>query len=137
MTAGKKIKGRKRHIVVDILGNMLAVIVHAANKHDTASGLLAAQYATTLYPGIKRLCGDAGYRGTFVDDVAEYIGLPVDIVKRGQEKEWDILPKRWIVERTFSWLNNSRRLSKDYEITTGSAEAMVMVSHIHTLLKRL
>ena len=137
MTAEKKIKGRKRHIVVDILGNILAVIVHAANKHDTVSGLLAAQSATKLYPGIKRLCGDAGYRGTFVDDVAKSIGLPVDIVKRGQEKEWDVLPKRWIVERTFSWLNNSRRLSKDYEITTGSAEAMVMVSHIHTLLKRL
>lgn len=134
---GKKIKGRKRHIVVDTLGHLLGVIVHAANKHDTVSGLFTAQYATTLYPGIKRLCGDSGYRGTFVDDVEEYIGLPVDIVKRTEKKKWDILPKRWIVERTFAWLNNSRRLSKDYEITTRSAEAMVMVSHIHTLLKRL
>ena len=134
---GKKIKGRKRHIVVDILGHLLGVVVHAANLHDTVSGIFPAQYATTLYPSIKRLCGDSGYRGTFVDEVNEIIGLPVDIVQRKQEKSWDVLPKRWIVERTFSWLNNSRRLSKDYEITTASAESMVMLSHIHTLLKRL
>ena len=61
----------------------------------------------------------------------------VDIVQRKQKKSWEELPERWIVERTFSWLNSTRRLSKDYEITTGSAESMVMLSHVYTLLKRL
>lgn len=135
--AGKKIKGRKRHIAVDTLGHLLGVVVHAANLHDTMSGIFPVQYATTLYPYIKRLCGDSGYRGTFVDEVWEWKKLPVDIVERKQKGSWNVLPKRWIVERTFSWLNGSRRLSKDYEITTSSAENMVMLSHIHTLLKRL
>lgn len=133
----KKIKGRKRHIVVDSQGHLLGVVVHAANLHDTVSGIFPVQYAINLYPSIKRFCGDSGYRGTFVEEVEELTGRPVDIVQRKPSKSWDILPKRWIVERTFSWLNNSRRLSKDYEITTSSAENMVTISHIHTLLKRL
>ena len=137
LMAGKKIKGRKRHIVVDTHGHLLGVTVHAANLHDTASGIFPVQYAATLYPSVKRLCGDSGYRGTFVTEVEEWNGLPVDIVERKKEASWHVLPKRWIVERTFAWLNGSRRLSKDYEITTSSAESMVMLSHIHTLLKRL
>ena len=80
--AGKKIKGRKRHIVVDTHGHLLGVTVHAANLHDTASGIFPVQYAATLYPSVKRLCGDSGYRGTFVAEVEEWNGLPVDIVER-------------------------------------------------------
>lgn len=133
----KKIKGRKRHIAVDTQGHLLGVVVHEANLHDTVSGIFPVHYATTLYPSLKRLCGDSGYRGTFVEEAGELAGLPVDIVERKQKASWNVLPKRWIVERTFSWLNGSRRLSKDYEITTSSAESMVMLSHIHTLLRRL
>ena len=94
-------------------------------------GIWAAIFAMELYPTIRRYCADRGYRGTFLYDVNSLVKYGVDIsegIKCG---------KRWIVERTFSWLNHSRRLSKDYEILTASAEAMIKISHIHTLLKRL
>ena len=70
-------------------------------------------------------------------DVDQLLGLGVDISEKIRPHEWEKLPWRWVVERTLSWLNNSRRLSKDYEITTASAEAIVKISHLHTLLKRL
>jgi len=93
-----------------------------------------AQAALEKYPTLVGICGDAGYRGTFVDEVSK-LGLKVDIVER-LGKGWELLPKRWRVERTFAWLGNSRRLSKDYEISTISAETMIFISHISTLLKR-
>lgn len=117
------------------MGNLLAIKVHAANIHDTKSGILAAKLAFGKYPSIKRFCADAGYRKSFELDVLEQLGLGVDIVARNKP-EWEVLPKRWGVERTFSWMNNSRRLSKDYEITTKSAEAMCIISAFHTLLRR-
>lgn len=135
--AEKKIKGRKRHIAVDIMGNLLGVVVHAANLHDTTTGIYPAVYASTVYPTIQGYCADAGYRGTFVDDIQNVLNVKVDIVERKDAAKWEVLPKRWVVERTFAWLNNSRRLSKDYEIKIWSAEAMVKISHIHSLLKRL
>jgi len=119
------------------MGNLLAVVVHAANIHDTKSGIEPAKLAFERYPSIKKFCADAGYRGTFVLDVDEILGLGVDISEKIKPHEWEKLPWRWVVERTFSWLNNSRRLSKDYEISTASAEAIVKISHLHTLLKRL
>ena len=93
--------------------------------------------ASIKYPTIKKFCGDAGYRGTFVREVKEYLGLDVDISTKIISQEWHLIPKRWVVERTFAWLNNSRRLSKDYEILTTCAEAMIKLSHTHTLFKRL
>lgn len=137
LTGGKKIKGRKRHIVVDTMGNLLGVVVHAANAHDTIMGLLPLLMAYKLYPTIKAVNADAGYRGTFEEEAWECFYLPVDITEKIKPGSWEILPKRWVVERTFAWLNNSRRLSKDYEITTTSAEAFIKISHIRTLLKRL
>ena len=117
------------------MGNLLAVIVHAANMHDTTSGIAPAKLAFERYPSIKRFCADAGYRGTFVRDLHESLSLEADISEKIKPHEWEKLPWRWVVERTLSWLNNSRRLSKDYEITIASEEAMVKISHIHTLLK--
>jgi len=119
------------------MGNLLAATVHAANLHDTTSGIGPAQCAAGRYPSIERFCADAGYRGTFVLNVDEVLGLGVDISEKIRPHEWEKLPWRWVVERTFAWLNHSRRLSKDYEITTASAEAIIKISHIHTLLKRL
>ena len=119
------------------MGNLLAVVVHAANIHDTKAGILPAELAVGRYPSIERFCADMGYRGTFVLDVDEILGRGVDISEKIRPGEWEKLPWRWVVERTFSWLNNSRRLSKDYEITTASAEAVIKISHFHTLLKRL
>jgi hypothetical protein len=118
------------------MGCLLAVVVHAANIHDTKSGIQPAEKAFPRYPSIKGFCGDAGYRCSFEEDVLERLGLGVDISAR-IKPGWEILPKRWVVERTFSWLNHSRRLSKDVEIKAANAEAMVQLSHLHTLLRRI
>ena len=133
---GKKVKGRKRHIVVDIMGNLLAIVVHAANIHDTKSGINPAKTAFEKYSTIKKFCGDEGYRKSFVEAVLSELGLDVDISEK-IVPGWAIIPKRWVVERTFAWANNSRRLSKDYEITTSSEEAFFTISHSRVLLRRL
>ena len=117
------------------MGNLLAVVVHAANIHDTKSGILVARKAFKKYPTIQRFCGDAGYRKTFEQDVSQELGLDVDIVAR-TESGWQVLPKRWIVERSLAWFNNSRRLSKDYEVSVCSAQAVCTIAAFSTLLKR-
>ena len=91
LTEAKKIKGRKRHIVVDTMGNLLAVVVHAANVHDTKSGITAAEIAFRDYPEIRRFCADAGYRGTFEREVEEKLHLSVDICERASGTKWEIL----------------------------------------------
>ena len=95
-----------------------------------------ASRAFDSYPTIEKFCGDEGYRGTFVDYINWEFELEVDISSR-IKPEFEVLPKRWIVERTFAWLGNSRRLSKDYEISVASEEAFIMISHSRTLLRRL
>ena len=117
------------------MGHLLAVTVHAANIHDTVAGGEVFKKALKKYPTIKGVCADAGYRKTFVNAVTA-LGLTIDISERIKPEGWLILPKRWRVERTFGWMNNSRRLSKDYEIRASSAAAMVLISHISTILKR-
>ena len=99
---------------------MLAVRVHAANIHDTKGGCVVFGRAFWKYPSLKGVCGDEGYKGTFYDFVKS-LRLNCDISERLKPK-FEILPKRWRVERTFAWLNNYRGLSKDYEITVASAE---------------
>jgi len=118
------------------MGNLLAVVVHAANIHDTKSGIHPAKLAVERYPTLRRFCADAGYRKTFEAEVAEGLGLSVDISRR-IKPACHVLPKRRVVERTFAWLNGFRRLSKDYEITTSSEETNVVISHSYILLKRL
>ncbi|NBK19482.1 hypothetical protein D7Y41_27080 [Anaerotruncus sp. 1XD22-93] len=124
-------------MVVDVLGCLLSVVVHAANIHDTKGGISTARRAYERYPSIQKFCADAGYRGIFVSDMKEQLDLGVDISEKIKPHQWEKLPWRWVVERTLSWLNHSRRLSKDYEISVSSAEAMVNISHFHTLIKRL
>lgn len=136
LTAEKKVKGRKRHIVTDTQGHLLHVKSHPANEHDTMAGCLVFEEALDRYPSLQGVCADGGYRGTFTDYVKLALNCLVDIVLK-LPRGWTILPKRWVVERTFSWLNGSRRLSKDYEISTDSAETQVKLSHIHLLLRRL
>jgi len=132
---GKKVKGRKKHIMTDTMGNLLTVVVHAANIHDTKGGIEVASRAFDKYPTIEKFCGDEGYRGTFVEYIDCEFDLEVDISERIKPK-FEVLPKRWIVERTLAWLGNSRRLSKDYEISKNSAENMVFISNLHIILKR-
>ena len=133
---GKKVKGRKRHIATDIMGNLLFIKVHAANIHDTMSGCYVYQMAKFKYSSIKGGSADAGYRGTFVEFVKVKFGDTIDISEKIKPKEFEILPKRWRVERTFAWANWSRILSKDYEIKAIYAENNFMISHLHTLLRR-
>ena len=84
------------------MGNLLAVVVHAANIHNTKSGILAARDAFEKYPSIQRFCADAGYRKSFEQDVSRELNLGVDISAR-IKPEWEVLPKRWIVERSLAW----------------------------------
>ena len=120
-----------------MLGCILSVDIHAANIHDTKGGITTARKACQRYPSIRRFCADAGYRGSFVANVKSQLALEVDISEKIKPHQWENLPWRWVVERTFSWLNLSRRLSKDFEISLSSASAMVAISHSHTLLNRL
>ena len=117
------------------MGNLLAVVVHAANIHDTKSGIRAAEKAVESYPSIKRFCADAGYRKSFEEAVKEHLNLGVDISQR-IKPAWEVLPKRWVVERTFAWFGNSRRLSKDYEISIDSAQALCCIAALRTLIRR-
>lgn len=119
------------------MGNLLSVIVHAANLHDTIGGLFPSLWALEHYPGIEAFCADAGYKGTYVEEMADNYAKRVDIPEKKSQKGWEIQPERRIVERTFAWMNAYRRLSKDFEISAASAEAMVKISHIQALLKRL
>jgi len=110
------------------------VSVHAANIHDTVSGGNVLAKAFWKYPSLQGVCGDAGYRKTF-EEYCKRLGIAVDISER-IKPEWEILPKRWRVERTFAWLNHWRRLSKDYEIRTDSTESFIYIAHFNTLLRR-
>ena len=132
---GKKTKGRKRHIVTDTQGNLLHIKVHAANVHDTKAGGSIFEEALKKYPTLDGACFDAGYRGTTVEYVEKILNKTADISSRVTDK-WAILPIRWVVERTFGWLNSWRRLSKDYEISTSSAENLVMIAFSMILLNR-
>ncbi len=134
---GEKTKGRKRHIVTDTMGNLLCIHVHAANIHDTKGGVFTFEKALYRYPTIQSGCADSGYRGTFKNTFEEFHNIRIDIsMQIKEQKGFRVIPKRWIVERTFSWLNHLRRLSKDYEIKTVYAETMCIISHFHTFLRR-
>lgn len=123
--------------MTDTLGCLLAVKVHRANLHDTKAGIFPAIQAFRKYPTIQKFCGDGGYRGTFVEYAKYILELDTDISQKIVPDGFKVIPKRWIVERTFGWLNNSRRLSKDYEILTASEETIIEISNLYTLLKRL
>ena len=103
---------------------------HQGGHSLGATGLRQVSHA-------KGFCADAGYRGTFVRELGERFALAVDISEKIKPHEWEKLPRRWVMERTFGWLNHSPWLSKDYEISTSSAATMVTLSHLHTLLKRM
>jgi putative transposase len=133
---GKKIKGRKRHIVTDTQGHLLHVKVHAANIHDTVAGCDVFKEVLEKYPTLQGVCADAGYRKTMEDFVKNVCNKTIEISTKITQG-WAIIAKRWVVERTFAWLNHFRRLSKDYEITTTSAENNVIIAHVMLLLRRL
>lgn len=137
--AGKKVTGRKRHIVVDTIGNLLEVVVHAANIQDRdGAKLVLSKLSAATLARLQKVWADGGYRGQLIDWVRDHLDLILDIVERDPAlKTFQVLPRRWVVERTFAWLGRYRRLSKDYEHCTLSSEGTIYVASIHTMLQRL
>jgi putative transposase len=140
--AGKKIKGRKRHIVVDTLGLILAVVVHAADIQDYDGAVLVLTILGRLkarFHRLKVIFADSAYgRNHLPECVQDAFGWLLQAVLRPAKiKGFVVLPKRWIVERTFGWLGRYRRHSKDYERTTASSEAMIYIAMSHVMLRRL
>jgi transposase len=135
--AGKKIKGRKRHIAVDTQGNLLSVIVHSAGIQDRVAARAVLLRLFCRFDTLTTVFADGGYTGILIDWAKQMFGYTVKIVKRNEQHVFRVLPKRWIVERTFAWLNWSRRLSKDYELRHTSAETMIYIAFAHQLLRRI
>lgn len=119
-----------------IMGNILAVNVHKANQHDTKGGIFVFEKPLLLYPTIEAGCVDEGDRGTFKNTFEIFHNIRIDI-SRQIKSTFEVLPKRWRIERTFSWFGGYRRLSKDFEYSALSEENMIYISHSHLLLKRL
>jgi len=137
--AGKKITGRKRHIAVDTLGLVLAVVVHGANVQDQNGAEWVMDQLGEQFRRLKVIFGDSAYgRSGFPDWVSETFGWVVQTILRPVNvKGFVVLPKRWIVERTFAWLARYRRHSKDYEKTTASSEALTYIAMISLMSRRL
>jgi len=134
--AGKKIKGRKRHVAVDTQGNLLTVVVHSAGIQDRVGARAVLMRLFRRFDRLTKVFADGGYTGTLIDWAREMLGYDVEVVKRNELHTFKVLPKRWIVERNFAWMGWSRRLSKDYELRPTSSETMIWISFTHTLLRR-
>lgn len=131
--------GRKRHLAVDTEGLLLRVVVHPANVQDAAGAklVLAELAAPGAFPRLALLWVDGAYPAA-VDFAADYAGLTLEVVKRPDAaRGFVVVPRRWVVERTFGWLGRCRALSKDYEATPDSSEAWIYLAMTHFMLKRL
>ena len=117
------------------MGNLISIIVHAANIHDTKGGCAVLKQAADKYSTIEGFSADAGYKKTALEFVKQVLGLKLEISEKIQDT-FAIMPKRWVVERTFAWLGNYRRLSKDYEVTVQAAENMVRIAMLRLTLKK-
>ncbi|MBT3071406.1 IS5 family transposase [Rhodomicrobium sp. Az07] len=136
--AGKKIKGRKRHINVDVLGIPMAVVVTPADVQDRDGAKLVIERTKRFYRFLKRAFADGGYAGELVKWFRKSAGIALEIVKRSDKaKGFVVLPKRWIVERSFGWSDNNRRLSKDYEEHCSTSEAWFQASFCFFVVNRL
>lgn len=136
--AGKKTNGRKRHIVVDTTGLLVAVLVTAASMQDRDGGRLVLAKAQMAMPSIARVWADGGYAGQLVDFARQRLQVTLQIVRKPKgQHTFEALPRRWVVERTLSWLVRCRRLGHDYERLPAHAEAMVKWSMIGLMARRL
>jgi transposase len=137
--AGKKIKGRKRHIVTDTQGNLVGLVVHEADVQDRDGAPRVLASIRSLYPWLRHVFADGGYAGDKLRAALKGKGSwTLEIIKRSDRaKGFEILPRRWVVERTFAWLGRCRRLAKDFEASITSAVAWVLVAHIRTITRRI
>jgi putative transposase len=132
----KKINGRKRHAIVDTLGNIFCVVVDAANHFDGIKGMIVWDIFTEKVQSVQKILADAGYKGPFTAHV-EAQGYEIEIAARPPtERGFVPIAKRWVVERTFSWFNFFRRRDKDHEKTVQSSESMLYIAQIQILLNR-
>lgn len=135
---GKRVKGHKRHMLTDTVGNMLNVVVSAANVSDIAGGKRVIEKIRDTFSTIEKIWADGTYRGGLVDWVRETLDATLEVVEREEgQKGFKVQPKRWVVERTFAWLGNYRRLSKDYERLLHNSEGMIYLASIKTMVKRI
>lgn len=136
---GKKIKGRKRHIVTDTLGNLLCVDVHSAARQDRdgAPGVLAA--AKAVFSNLQLIFADGGYSGAALQQAIAPLGdIRLKVVRRTDDRKgFVVIPRRWVVERTFAWLGRNRRLAKDWETSTESSAAMTLLASAKRLSRKI
>jgi len=134
----KKVKGIKRHVVVDKNGFLIAVMVTIANVYDGKAAYLLMRVLKELCSGVKVILADGGYRGELIENIKSKFGYMIQVVISSyKEQGFRPIHKRWIVERTFSWLDNNRRLCRNYELTFDSAEEMVKIAAIRLLLNKI
>src|SRR6266480_1246973 len=135
----KKVKGRKRHVVTDTEGSLLAVLVQTANVQDNHGAVPLLRTIGRMFPKLRHIFADRVYRGPkLLDAIAELGRWTIEIVTRSQTfGTFKPESRRWVVERTFAWLGRNRRLAKDFEASIASAEAWVMVASIRLLSRRL
>jgi len=137
--AGKRIKGRKRHIVTDTVGLLVGLEVHSAAIQDRDGAPNVLKTVAKRYPMLRHIFADGGYAGPKLRDALKLIARwTVQIVKRSDTAEgFEVLPRRWVVERTLAWLGRCRRLSKDWEKSIASAEAWMLIAHIRRVTRYL
>lgn len=133
----KKIKGRKRHIIVDTLGILLCIVVTQANMHDSVAAEYVLDKMKGRFPRMKKILADGAYVGPRLIHLARScLRSTLQVVTRKDECGFQVIPKRWIVERSIGWFNWFRRLSKDYEANTASSEAWVYIASISMLIRK-
>ncbi len=136
--AGKKVNGRKRHILVDTQGLLLKVIVTAASVPDPIAARLLLRRLDGFCKKLRKIWVDGTYRGSLMDWVEQHFRFRLEAVlpPKGQ-KGFTLLPRRWVAERTFAWLDFNRRLVIDYERTVASSEAFIQIAMIRLMVRRL
>lgn len=137
--AGKKVKGRKRHLVVDTSGNLLKALVLPADIQDREGARLLLKEVKRVYIWLRKLWADAGYKGKdFIRQIKKATNLMIEVVERAQAATgFVVLARRWVVERTLSWLSRNRRLAKDYENLMETATVYLYCASIRLMLRRL
>lgn len=137
--AGKKVKVRKRHILTDTTGLLIGLAVHGADIQDRDGAPALLRSIRTSYPWLRHVFADAAYAGPKLTGALERIGRwTMQIIKRSDTaKGFEVLPRRWVVERTFAWLGRCRRLAKDWENTIASAESWLLIAHIRRVTRLL
>ena len=139
LDGNKKIKGRKQHIIVDTQGNLMAIAVHEANVHDSKGAPKVIENLSFKFPRLAKILADGGYRGNLADWLLDKFGWELEVVLRPDEcpSKFKVLPKRWIVERSFAWLENFRRLTIDYEYHADTAELWFNLRSVKSCLINL